>query len=91
MGILSTKGIKDIPKKKIAAIIVGVLAVIYIGLAVFFTNHFYFGTVINGESCSGKTVADVEEMFSHVSDDYSLTMTDKSCLLYTSDAADDLS
>lgn len=77
MGILSTKGIKDIPKKKIAAIIVGVLAVIYIGLAVFFTNHFYFGTVINGESCSGKTVADVEEMFSHVSDDYSLTMTDK--------------
>ncbi len=74
---MARKGAKNIPKKKVAAIIVGVLAIIYIGLSVFFTSHFYFGTKINGESCSGKTVAEVEEMFGQVSGDYSLTLTDK--------------
>lgn len=85
---MSEKGIKNIPKKKLVAIIAGVLAVIYIGLSAFFTNHFYFGTKINGESCSGKTVADVEKMFGQVSGDYSLTMTDKRGKKFTIKSSD---
>lgn len=75
--MVQDKEIKNISKQKIAIIIAAIVAIIYIGLSVFFTSHFYFGTKINGESCSGKTVQEVEDIFGKVSNDYKLTMTDK--------------
>ena len=43
-------------KKKIgitAAVILGILAVCYIGFAVFFQSHFCFGTTIDGIKVGG--------------------------------------
>lgn len=50
-------------KKKgliVAASIIGVLAVMYLGCAIFFMSHFYFKTSINGVDFSAKKVSDVE-------------------------------
>ena len=32
------------------------MLVIYLGLSIYFSNHFYFGSEINGINVSGKTV-----------------------------------
>ena len=52
-------------KKKIgiaAAVILGILAVCYIGFAVFFQSHFCFGTTIDGIEAGGCSIAKVEDM-----------------------------
>lgn len=40
------------------------LLIIYFGVAVYFMNHFYFGSEINGINVSGKTVEEVNEQLS---------------------------
>ena len=52
-------------KKKIgiaAAVILGILAVCYIGFAVFFQSHFCFGTTIDGIEAGGCSIAKVEQL-----------------------------
>lgn len=64
-------------KKKAAIIIgsiIGVLAVVYIGLAVFFGSHFMFHTKINGTDFSMKSVSQVEEYMKKQVADYVLTL-----------------
>ena len=63
--------------KKIVAIIAACLAIIYIGFSVFYMNHFYLGTEVNGMDLSGKTVEQAENMVGEVSDKYKLTLKDK--------------
>jgi len=50
-------------KKIIIGIIISIctLFVIYFGMAMYFMNHFYFGSAINCISVSGETVEDVNE------------------------------
>ena len=43
-----------------AGIICGVLAAVYIGFSVFFMNHFFFRTTINGMPVAGCTADKVE-------------------------------
>lgn len=38
-----------------------ILLVIYFGMSIYFTNHFYYGSEINSISVSGKSVNEVEE------------------------------
>ncbi len=67
-------------KKKvllIAGIVLGVLAVIYIGFSVFFMNHFYFRTTMNGMPVSGCSVAKVQEKTKASVDSYSLSIIDR--------------
>lgn len=64
------------PNKIVLGSIVGtvVLLGIYLGISIFFMNKFYFGTVINNVSATGKTVEEVQkEIVSQVSD-YSLEL-----------------
>ena len=68
---------KKLSPKKIAAVVVACLAVVYIGFSVFYMNHFYIGTEVNGLDLSGKTVEQAEQMIGKVSNAYKLTLTDK--------------
>lgn len=59
---------------KITAIVVGVIAVIYIGIALFFGSHFMFFTTINGQDVSMKNVKQIEENLTQQVKDYVLTI-----------------
>ena len=50
-------------KKIVLGIIISIctLLIIYFGMAIYFMNHFYFGSTINSISVSGKSVEDVNE------------------------------
>lgn len=69
--------VKHRRKKKAAiavASVLGVLAVIYIGISVFFFSHFYIGTEINGSDFTAKTVEQVEEYMKGEVGNYKLTL-----------------
>lgn len=72
----------------IAGSIVGVLAVVYLGISVFFMSHFYINTEINGHKFSGKTVADVEKYMKEQVQDYTLTILEKDNQTDTIDGED---
>lgn len=50
-------------KKSVKAIIIyfSILFALYLSISIYFYNHFYFGSVINGVSASGKTVDQVDK------------------------------
>lgn len=65
-------------KKIIGAIIAFcTLLVIYLGTSIYFTNHFYFGTKINGMNISGKTVDDVNQQMLSKIDSYTLELQER--------------
>src|SRR3712207_7245850 len=51
-----------------------VLLGIYLGISMYFSNHFYFGTKINNVDVSGKTVDEVEKQFSSAVNAYTLDL-----------------
>lgn len=74
-----------IPQKKngwkkaamIVGIIIGVLAMVYIGFSVFFMSHFYINTEINGHNFSAKSAEDVEAYMKEQVKGYALTIREK--------------
>lgn len=69
--------IKKSGKKKaavIAAIIIGVLILVYAGFAIYFESHFMFSTKINGTDVSMKSVEQVEAYMEKQVADYELTL-----------------
>jgi vancomycin resistance protein YoaR len=77
------KDLKDIQKvsggKKaaiIAGCIVGVLAVVYVGLGVFFQSHFYFRSTVNGVNASAASLDTVKSRIRKQADDYQLTLVE---------------
>lgn len=54
--------------------ILGAAALVYLGFAFYFTNHFYFNTTINGNDFSGKTVKEVEAYMEKQVEGYTLTL-----------------
>lgn len=60
--------------KIVVGAVVGVAAVVYLGFSVYFMNHFYFNTKINGVNFSGKSVSAVESYMKSQVDGYVLTM-----------------
>lgn len=65
-------------KKKVAlsvaAAAVSAAAVVYLGAALFFTSHFHFNTVINGEDYSARSVKSVQNRVMELSGRYELTI-----------------
>ena len=64
-------------RKKLAIVlgsIFGVLAVVYLGFAFFFSSHFMFFTTINGTDVTLKSVSQVEEYMRRQVADYTLTL-----------------
>lgn len=66
-------------KKVIRGIIASVctLFVFYLGMASYFTNHFYFGSEINSISVSGKTVEEAKAIVASNLQDYTLTLKER--------------
>jgi hypothetical protein len=68
------------PIKKRNKIVLGIiisictLLIIYFGLAIYFMNHFYFGSAINTISVSGKIVEDVNEQMASEIQKYKLNI-----------------
>ena len=55
--------------------IIGVIAVIYFGFAIYFVGHFNFRTTINEENVSGKSISEVEGIFIEQANGYVLNIT----------------
>lgn len=57
--------------------VAGTLLLVYLGFTLFFTNHFYFRTVINHIKCSGKTVDQVESLIADEISQYHLKIIER--------------
>jgi lipoprotein-anchoring transpeptidase ErfK/SrfK len=53
------------------------LLVVYFGMAIYFTNHFYFGSAINCISVSGKTVEEVNVQMAAELQTYTLNLKER--------------
>nr|WP_106060013.1 L,D-transpeptidase family protein [Clostridium vincentii] len=53
------------------------LLIIYLGLSIYFSNHFYFGTVINGINVSAKTVEQADEEIASSINSYTLELAER--------------
>jgi peptidoglycan transpeptidase precursor, ErfK-YbiS-YhnG family len=66
--------------KKITAVIVILLftlLVIYFGMTRYFTNHFYFGSVINSVNVSGKTIEEAKMVMANQLLEYKLNLKER--------------
>jgi hypothetical protein len=78
------ESITEKPKNNRKKIIIGttislgaLLVVIYFGMALYFTNHYYIGSEINGISVSGKSVKEVKEQMESELQAYSLSLKER--------------
>ncbi|MCR3759453.1 L,D-transpeptidase family protein [Clostridium felsineum] len=81
MGTTETeKGTEKSKRKTVTigiGIVLGILLVIYLGMAKYFTNHFYFGSKINDISVSGKTVDQVKSEMNSKLKNYTLKIKER--------------
>ncbi|MDG5853365.1 L,D-transpeptidase family protein [Clostridium beijerinckii] len=70
---------KNKHKKLLIGIIVScfTLLAIYLGLAIYFMNHFYFGSTVNCINVSGKTVHEVDEEMPNEITNYTLKLKER--------------
>lgn len=61
--------------KLILAIVVLLLAFVYVGTAAFFHKRFFFGSSVNGVSSSGASAEEVVSKFEKIARNYELTIT----------------
>ena len=70
-------------KNKRNKIVIGIiisfcaLLVIYFGITMYFTNHFYFGSTISCVNVSGKTVEEVDEQMPSEVEEYTLELEER--------------
>ena len=62
---------------KISIIVLPILIVLYLGISMYFSNHFNFGSVINGINASGKTVEEVNKELLAKSKTYTLELKER--------------
>lgn len=75
-------------KPILIVLIIVMLATTYIGLSLYFSNHFISGTIINGVKADYLTVADVKQSLLEAADNYSLSITNEGEQLDTIKAAE---
>ena len=77
---MEQKVVKQLDKKKvaiIAAVVVGALMVIYLGMSIYFMSHFHFGTKIGEVDVSGKSAASAEALLQKTLKEYVLTIQER--------------
>jgi hypothetical protein len=75
---LKEKLIKNRRKTAIGiGIFLSALLVVYLGMAAYFINHFYFGSEINGINVSGKSVKKVNELMESELQTYTLELKER--------------
>ena len=77
-------------KKKRYAVVLAVsaVAIIYFGFVLFFTKHYFFNTIINGENYSADSVKSVQNHILDTSSDYVLEINGRDQLTDTITSAD---
>ena len=78
-------------KRRVLFIIITIVtaaSVTYLGLALFFTKHFFFNTIINGENYSVSAINSVQNGFLDTSNQYVLTINGRDGVSDTITAAD---
>ena len=80
--------IKENKPMKVRIISISILLVLYLGISLYFSNHFYFGTVINGIKVSGKTVEKVDKEMSLKTETYTLVLKERNNVKEQIEAAD---
>ena len=83
----------QISKKKrtvlyITASVLAAVILVYLGISLFFSGHFYFNTIINGENYSANDVNAVQNHILDVSDHYVLEIKGRDRLADTITSAD---
>ena len=63
--------------RKNAIILISLITLIYLLISLYFINHFFFNTVINGVDVSLKAYDDVEDMIRSYIEDYKLQLIDR--------------
>ena len=81
----SNKSSKVVP---VVMISLCTLIIIYLGMTMFFKNHFYFGSVISGINVAGKTVGEVEKELSSEMETYTLELEERGDVTEQIKAAD---
>lgn len=80
-GITENEVVKSIKrhKKIVSGVIVSLctLCAIYFGMAIYFMNHFYFGSEINGIKVSGKSVESVNKQMASKLENYVLNLNER--------------
>jgi len=81
---------KDKSSKVIPGVVISlsILAAVYLGLSLYFTNHFHFGSIINGINVSGKTVEEAESKLSSEINLYTLELDERGNVTEKIKAAD---
>lgn len=76
--------------KKLKGIIISLslMVIIYLGLSLYFSNHFYFGSKINGINVAGKTVKEADEQISSAIGKYTLELIERGDVKEQIQAAD---
>ncbi|MFA6940491.1 MAG: peptidoglycan binding domain-containing protein [Clostridiaceae bacterium] len=62
---------------KYSIISLSVMLIIYFGMSMYFRNHFYFGSVINGINATGKTVEELDKELSAKITSYTLELDER--------------
>lgn len=70
---------KNRPSKVIPIVIISLCALIaiYLGLSLYFINHFHFGSTISGISVSGETLEEAQEKLSAKANSYTLELEER--------------
>ncbi len=62
---------------KVSIISFSFLLVLYLSISIYFSNHFYFGSVINSVNASGKTVEQLDKEISSKVGTYNLELIER--------------
>lgn len=74
---VQTESKKKWSGKKKAGVAIFILAVLYLGISIFFMFHFFFGTTINGYECQFKMMDEVKGYMKEYSENYTLTLKER--------------
>lgn len=75
---MEIKTIKTNKPIKVSIISFSVFFALYLGMAIYFSSHFYFGSAINGIDSSGKTVGEIDKEMLAKSKKYKLDIVQRS-------------
>lgn len=73
---------------KVRIISLSILFILYLGISIYFSTHFYYGSVINGINASGKTVGEVDKAISTKCKTYTLELKERNGVKEQVKAAD---
>ncbi|MGV8980751.1 peptidoglycan binding domain-containing protein [Clostridium sp.] len=74
---MEAKKLKHNKPIKVIIISISIFIVLYLGISMYFSNHFYFGSVINGINASGKTVEELDKAVSLKCETYTLGLEER--------------